>query len=98
MGAHHFYVYILANKIGGTLYIGVTNDLIRRVAEHRQKSMEGFTKKYEIDRLVYFEQFDDAENAIRREKRLKKWNRAWKIRLIEELNPNWDDLYPSLVI
>jgi putative endonuclease len=98
MGAHHFYVYILANKIGGTLYIGVTNDLIRRVAEHRQKSMEGFTKKYEIDRLVYFEQFDDAENAIRREKRLKKWNRAWKIRLIEELNPNWDDLHPSLVI
>ena len=96
MGARSFYVYILANRIGGTLYIGVTNDLIRRMAEHRLKSVESFTKKYEVDRLVYFEQFDDAENAIRREKRLKKWNRAWKIRLIEEFNPNWDDLYPSI--
>jgi putative endonuclease len=96
MGVRRFYVYILANKIGGTLYIGVTNDLIRRVAQHRQRSMDGFTKKYEVDRLVYFELFDDAENAIRREKRLKKWNRAWKIRLIEESNPNWDDLYPGL--
>jgi putative endonuclease len=79
-----------------SLYIGVTNDLIRRVAEHRLKAVKSFTKKYEVDRLVYFEQFDDAENAIRREKRLKKWNRAWKIRLIEELNPNWDDLYASI--
>ena len=96
MGARSFYVYILASRIGGTLYIGVTNDLVRRVAEHRLKPVESFTKKYEVDRLVYFEQFDDAENAIKREKRLKKWNRAWKIRLIEELNPNWDDLYPSL--
>jgi len=96
MGARSFYVYILTNKIGGTLYIGVTNDLIRRIAEHRLKSVESFTKKYEVDRLVYFEQFDDAENAIRREKLLKKWNRVWKIRLIEELNPNWDDLYRSL--
>ena len=74
----------------------MTNDLIRRVAEHRLKLAEGFTKKYEIYSLVYFEQFDDAENAIRREKRLKWWNRAWKIRLIEELNPNWDDLYPGI--
>jgi len=96
MGARSFYVYIRASRIGGTLYIGVTNDLIRRVAEHRLKSVKGFTKKYEVDKLVYFEQFDDAENAIRREKQLKKWNRAWKIRLIEELNPNWDDLYPSI--
>jgi putative endonuclease len=91
-----FYVYILANRIGGTLYIGVTNDLVRRVAEHRLKPVESFTKKYEVDRLVYFEQFDDVENAIKREKRLKKWNRAWKIRLIEEFNPNWDDLYSGL--
>jgi predicted GIY-YIG superfamily endonuclease len=68
-------------------YIGVTNDLVRRVFEHRLKSVKSFTEKYEIDRLVYFEQFDDAENAIKREKRLKKYNRAWKIRLIEELNP-----------
>jgi putative endonuclease len=96
MGARSFYVYILASRIGGTLYIGVTNDLIRRVAEHRLKQTKGFTKKYEVDRLVYFEQLDDAENAIKREKRLKKYNRAWKIRLIEELNPNWDDLYPSI--
>ena len=96
MGACSFYVYILASRIGGTLHIGVTNDLIRRVAEHRLKQAESFTKKYEVDRLVYFEQFDDAENAIRREKRLKKWNRAWKIRLIEEFNPNWDDLYPNI--
>ena len=96
MGSRSFYVYILASRIGGTLYIGVTNDLIRRVAEHRLKLMKGFTKKYEVDRLVYFEQFDDAENAIKREKRLKKYNRAWKIRLIEEFNPNWDDLYSSI--
>ncbi len=96
MAARSFYVYILANRIGGTLYIGVTNDLVRRVAEHRLKPGESFTKKYEVARLVYFEQFDDVENAIRREKRLKKWNRAWKIRLIEEFNPNWDDLYSGI--
>jgi putative endonuclease len=96
MRPRHFYVYILASKVGGTLYIGVTNDLIRRVAEHCLKVMEGFTEKYDVVKLVYFEQFDDPENAIRREKRLKKWNRAWKIRLIEENNPNWDDLYPGI--
>jgi putative endonuclease len=96
MGARNFYVYILASRIGGTLYIGVTNDLVRRIAEHRLKQVKGFTKKYDVDRLVYFEQFDDAENAIKREKRLKKYNRAWKIRLIEQLNPNWDDLYPNI--
>jgi putative endonuclease len=92
MGARNFYVYIVASRIGGTLYVGVTNDLVRRVAEHRLELVDGFTKKYEVHRLVYFEQFDDAENAIRREKRLKRWNRDWKIRL----NPNWDDLYPSI--
>jgi putative endonuclease len=97
MGTRSFYVYILASHIGGTLYIGVTNDLVRRVAEHKLKWTEGFTKKYDIFKLVYFEQFDDVENAIKREKRLKKWNRAWKMRLIEALNPNWDDLYPSIV-
>jgi putative endonuclease len=96
MGTRSFYVYILASGIGGTLYIGMTNDLVRCVYEHRMKAVKSFTEKYEIDRLVYFEQFDDAENAIKREKRLKKYNRAWKIRLIEELNPNWDDLYPSI--
>jgi putative endonuclease len=96
MRPRHFYVYILASKIGGTLYIGVTNDLIRRVAEHRLKLVESFTEKYDVARLVYYEQFDDAENAIKREKRLKKWNRSWKIRLIEENNPNWEDLYPGI--
>jgi putative endonuclease len=95
-GNETFYVYILASRIGGTLYIGVTNDLIRRVYEHRSKLVESFTEKYDVVRLVYFEQFDDPENAIKREKRLKKWNRAWKVRLIEEVNPNWDDLYPSI--
>jgi putative endonuclease len=96
MGARSFYVCILASRIGGTPCIGVTNDFIRRVKEHRLKQVKGFTKKYGVDKLVYFEQFDDAANAIKREKRLKKYNRAWKIRLIEELNPNWDDLYPVI--
>jgi len=96
MGTRCFYVYILASKLGGTLYIGVTNDLIRRVYEHRLKVVDSFTKKYGVLKLVYFEQFDDPENAIRREKRLKKWKREWKIELIEELNPDWNDLYPEL--
>ena len=96
MGTRHYYVYILASKIGGTLYIGVTNDLIRRVAEHKSKVIESFTEKYDVARLVYFEQFDDPENAINREKRLKKWNRAWKLRLIEEGNPEWKDLYDEI--
>jgi putative endonuclease len=91
-----YWVYILASRIGGTLYIGVTNDLIRRVYEHREKLAEGFTKKYDVARLVYFEQHSDIEAAIWREKRLKKWNRAWKIDLIEENNPNWVDLYPGI--
>ncbi|MGY8667633.1 GIY-YIG nuclease family protein [Bradyrhizobium sp. UFLA05-109] len=96
MGARCYYVYILASKIGGTLYIGVTNDLIRRVAEHKLKLVERFTKEYAIVKLVYFEQFDDPENAIKREKRLKKWKRAWKIALIEKDNPDWNDLYPGI--
>jgi putative endonuclease len=87
MGACSFYVYILASRIGGTLYIGVTNDFVRSIGEHRLELVDGFTKKYEVHRLIYFEQFDDAESAIRREKRLKKWNRDRKIRLIEKLNP-----------
>src|SRR5437763_4384223 len=96
MGARTFSVYIFASKIGGTLYIGVTNDLIRRIAEHKAKLTEGFTKKYGVDRLVYFECFEDIGAAIHREKRLKKWSRAWKIQLIEERNPNWSDLYPEI--
>jgi putative endonuclease len=93
-----YWVYILASRLGGTLYIGVTNDLVRRVYEHRMGLAEGFTKKYRVHRLVYFEPYGDVEEAIRREKRLKKWNRAWKIRLIEEHNPNWDDLYPKIAM
>jgi putative endonuclease len=91
--AKQYYVYILASKIGGTLYIGVTNNLIRRVYEHREKLVDGFTKQYGVARLVYYEVHSDVEAAITREKQLKKWNRGWKVRLIEESNPNWDDLY-----
>ncbi len=96
MGRRSYWVYILASRIGGTLYVGITNDLIRRVYQHRLKLTRGFTKRYNVIRLVYFEQFDDPENAIRREKRLKKWTRAWKIQLIEKDNPNSDDLYPKI--
>ncbi len=95
-GAQGYFVYILASKIGGTLYVGVTNDLVRRIFEHKSNAVEGFTEKYGIHHLVYFEHFDEIENAIQREKRIKKWKRNWKIRLIEELNPNWTDLYPNI--
>ena len=96
MGARSYYVYILASRIGGTLYIGVTNDLVRRVGEHKLKMAEGFTKKHDVTRLVYYEVFDQIEFAIRREKRLKKWPRTWKISLIEKQNPDWIDLYPEI--
>jgi putative endonuclease len=92
----YYWVYILASTIGGTLYVGVTGDLVRRGHEHREGVVAGFTKKYDVHRLVYFEPHTDIEAAIRREKRLKRWNRAWKIRLIEKNNPNWDDLYPKI--
>ena len=91
-----YYVYMLASRIGGTLYIGVTGDLVRRVYQHRERLVKGFTQKYGVSRLVYFEGFGDVGAAIQREKQLKKWNRAWKIRLIEETNPNWDDLFLSI--
>ena len=96
MGARSYYVSILASRIGGTLYIGVTNDLIRRTFEHRAGAIDGFTAKYGVKRLVHFEDYDDVRLAIQREKRLKKWKRAWKIQLIEEANPNWIDLYHSI--
>ena len=92
-----FYVYILASRRNGTLYIGVTNNLARRVWEHRQGLDEGFTKEYRVHRLVYCETWARAIDAIQREKRLKKWNRAWKIRLIESINPKWLDLYPTVM-
>jgi putative endonuclease len=98
MGARSFYVYILASRIGGTLYIGVTNDLVRRVADHKSKTAESFTKRYDVGRLVYYECFDGIEQALHREKRLKKWPRAWKISLIEKDNPNWIDLYPQIAM
>ena len=96
MRARSYYVYILASRISGTLYIGVTNDLVRRVGEHKLKIAESSTKKHEVSRLVYFEVFDQIEHAIQREKRLKKWPRAWKISLIEKQNPDWIDLYPEI--
>ena len=92
-----FYVYILASKRNGTLYIGVTNDLIRRVYEHKNDLAAGFTKKYGVHRLVWYEQCDEIAPAIQREKRLKKWNRQWKIELIEKDNPDWNDLYLQLI-
>ena len=91
-----FYVYLLASKKHGTLHLGVTNDLVRRTYEHRTKAVGGFTKRYDVDKLVWFEIYDDAVTAITREKELKKWRRDWKIRLIEETNPEWVDLYPGI--
>jgi putative endonuclease len=90
-------VYILASQRNGTLYIGVTSDLVQRVWQHKNDVVEGFTKEYGVHILVYYELHDDMENAILREKRLKKWNRAWKLRLIEEKNPEWNDLYASII-
>ncbi len=91
-----FYVYLLSSAPRGTLYIGVTNDLLRRVWEHRNKVADGFTSKYNVARLVYFEQFGDAISAITREKQMKKWRRAWKVELIEKANPDWSGLYAGL--
>ena len=92
-----YYVYILASKKNGTLYVGVTSDLIKRVFEHKNDFVEGFTKKFQVHDLVYFEVLDSVESAIAREKQLKKWHRDWKIRLIEKENPGWKDLYPEIV-
>lgn len=91
-----YFVYILASKKNGTLYIGVTNDIVRRVYEHKQALVKGFTKKYNVKILVYFEEIDDVWLAIQREKNLKKWKRSWKLQLIEEENLNWNDLYNNL--
>jgi putative endonuclease len=98
MSERQFYVYMLASRISGTLYIGVTSQLIGRVSQHRDGAVPGFTKKHHVHRLVWFEPHPTAETAIRREKQLKEWKRAWKIRLIEAQNPNWDDLFPALTL
>jgi putative endonuclease len=95
--AREYYVYILASRKHGTLYIGVTNDLIRRAYEHKMKVVPGFTKKYGVDKLVYFEIYDDPSTAIAREKQLKRWHRDWKLDLIEDKNPNWVDLSATLI-
>lgn len=89
---HQYYVYILASKIRGTLYIGMTNDLQRRVYEHKKEIKQGFTQKYGVKQLVYFEIFKDVNEAINREKKIKKWKRDWKIKLIEKENIKWFDL------
>lgn len=88
-----FAIYILTNKTHGTLYIGFTNDLQRRIKEHRLGIVDGFSKKYDLKKLVFVEQFEHVENAIAREKQLKRWHRNWKINLIEKQNPKWIDLY-----
>ncbi len=91
-----YYVYLLASKKYGALYTGVTNDLIKRVYEHKESLVDGFTKKYKVHQLVYYEIHDDVHEAILREKQIKKWNRDWKINLIEKDNPHWIDLYNEL--
>jgi putative endonuclease len=88
-----FFVYLLASKPNGTLYVGSTSDLARRVWEHKEKAVPGFTAKYGVDRLVWFERHDTLETAMQREKRIKSWKRRWKIELIEEENPDWNDRY-----
>ncbi|HJR56833.1 MAG TPA: GIY-YIG nuclease family protein [Rhizomicrobium sp.] len=89
---HRYFVYILASQRNGTLYVGVTNDLTLRSAQHRDEALEGFTKKYGVHMLVWFEEYGDIGDAITREKRIKKWNRDWKLELIEKSNPDWRDL------
>ncbi len=91
------YVYILASQKNGSLYIGVTSNLSKRVWEHKNKMFKGFTDKYNINKLVYYIVFEDIREAIKREKQIKKWNRSWKLRVIEEMNPNWNDLYDTLI-
>jgi putative endonuclease len=93
-----FYVYLMASRKQGTLYLGVTNNLIRRTYEHKNKVTKGFTAQYAVDRLVWFECYDDPTNAIEREKEIKKWRRAWKVALIEAGNPDWKDLYAEITL
>ncbi len=91
------YIYIITNKKNGTLYIGVTSNLIKRIYAHKQKLVDGFSKRYGLSILVYFESFETIVDAIKREKQLKQWQRQWKITLIEKENENWDDLYESII-
>ncbi len=91
-----YYVYILASQKNGTLYIGVTGDLVRRTSEHKESMVDGFTSKYGVHQLVYFEAYDDVRLAIQRERTMKHWRRDWKIALIERSNPHWRDLYSDI--
>ncbi|AMP11551.1 GIY-YIG catalytic domain protein [Collimonas arenae] len=91
------YVYVMSNKLRGTLYIGVTSDLIKRTWQHKEAFVDGFCEKHGLKSLVWYEIHEDVTEAIKREKQLKKWNRMWKIHLIEQSNPNWQDLYPGLL-
>ena len=91
------WVYFVTNKPNGILYTGVTSDIARRAYEHRQGGVQGFTKRYSLKRLVYYERFDDVRDAIQREKTIKHWPRAWKVRLIHGMNPEWNDLYDTLI-
>lgn len=91
-----YYVYILAKERNSTFYVGFTSDLRKRIWEHKNEVADGFTKKHAIKTLVYYETFADPENAIKREKRLKKWNRSWKMAVIERMNPDWKDLYEDI--
>ena len=91
------YVYIITNKPHGTLYVGVTNNLIRRIYEHKNKTLNGFSHKYSLDKLVYYEIYSDELTAIQREKTIKKWKREWKIKLIEQSNPLWLDKYNNII-
>jgi putative endonuclease len=91
------YLYILASRRNGTLYVGVTSDLVKRIGEHRQKLVEGFTKKYEVTDLVYYEAFEEIRDAIVRERQVKEWKRKWKTDLIQSVNPYWRDLYEDIL-
>lgn len=93
----NYYIYILFSEPNGTLYIGITSDLVKRVYEHKNKVVKGFTEKYGVDKLGYFEIYNDVNKAIEREKQLKSWNRNWKIRLIEKSNPDWKDLCNEII-
>jgi putative endonuclease len=97
MSSKSSYVYILCSERNGTLYIGVTSNLVKRIYEHKNKLIEGFTSKYKVNKLIYYEVFDSIEQAINREKNIKKWNRSWKLRIIEEFNPEWKDLYKNII-
>jgi putative endonuclease len=92
-----YYIYLLTNKNNNVLYVGVTNNLVRRIYEHKNKLQKGFTEKYNIDQLIYYEQYDDIENAIIREKQIKGWTRKKKNELINQFNPKWEDLYQMIV-